>query len=269
MSRKFLRVCRKYAAVAGQAARNHLAYPKDLLGRALFLGLILFVYNQVWGKALGAGGAFGGFTRAQLTWYMAFTEGIALSFPRLQGTVSEDVKTGNIAYRLNKPLSYLGQLLGQYLGEAAVNAAVTLSAAVAAAFLLAGPWPGFAPGAAAAVLAAVAGGTVLSFFLTAALALSAFWVEDNGPFFWLYSKINFVLGGLLIPVEVYPGLLRRITEYLPFRLVFAGPARLLVRFDRRVLGEILAAQSLWLPIFIALTAMLYRLGVRKLNVNGG
>ncbi|MGE5598754.1 MAG: ABC transporter permease, partial [Bacteroidota bacterium] len=231
--------------------------------------LILFVYNQVWGKALGPGGAFGGFTRAQLTWYMALTEGIGLSFPRLQGTVGEDVKTGNIAYRLNKPISYVGQLLAQYLGETAINAAATLTAAGTAAFFLAGPWPGFAPGRAAVVLLAAAGGTVLSFFLTAALAFSAFWVEDNGPFFWLYSKINFVLGGLLIPVEVYPGLLRRVTEFLPFRLIFAGPARLLVRFDRQMLIGILAAQATWLPLFAGLTAMLYRRGVRKLNVNGG
>ena len=259
----------KYSAVAGLALRNRLAYPKDLLGRMFFTAFVLFVYNRLWGKILGANGDFAGFTKAQLTWYMAFTEGIGLSFPRLQGTISEDVKTGNIAYRLNKPLHYLGQLLAEYLGETAVGLIITLSIAVLTAFILVGGLPDLTFPRLLGVSGAVLLGALLSFCLSAALALSAFWVEDNGPFFWIYSKISFVLGGLFIPVEVYPGWLRSLAVFLPFRLVFAGAARLAVRFDAALYAATIAAQLAWLLPAAALAVLIFRRGVRKLNVNGG
>ncbi|MGE5527857.1 MAG: ABC transporter permease [Patescibacteria group bacterium] len=259
----------KYAACAVQAARNRLAYPKDLAGRAIFLFLILFVYGQVWQKALGARGSFGGFSRAQLIWYMAFTEGIGLSFPRLQGVVNEHVRTGDIAYRLNRPLSYLGGLLGEYLGETAFNLLATLGAAVLAARVLAGGPPGADLGSLAPLCLIVPLGALLSFFINAGLALTAFFVEDNGPFFWVYQKIHFVLGGLFLPIEVYPRALRAAAGFLPFQLIYAAAARLAVRFDRAMLVRTLTAQAAWLVILIPLVWAIYHRGVRKLNVNGG
>lgn len=265
--RQVRRISRKYGAVAAQSARNRLAYPKDLLGRAIFLVLILFVYDQLWRRVLGARGDFAGFSRTQLTWYMAFTEGIGLSIPRLQGIVSEDVKTGNIAYRLNRPLSYLGQTLAEFAGEMALNVAATLACAAGMAWLLTGSAP--MPTNIAVLVVLVLLGALISFFIAAALALTAFWVEDNGPFFWVYSKINFVLAGLFIPVEVYPGFLRSFAEFLPFRLVYAGAARLAVRYDAVIAGRIFMAQIVWLAPLMGIAVLVYRKGVRKLNVNGG
>lgn len=259
----------KYLAVARLAVRNRLAYPQDVLGRTFFLAFILFVYSRLWLRVLGGSGEFGGFTGAQLVWYMAFTEAIALGFPRLQNTVSEDVKTGNIAYRLNKPLNYLGQLGAEYLGEAAVNILLTVAVGAAAALVLAGPLPGLTPGGLAGGLLVMAGGTVLSFVISAGLTLTAFWVEDNGPYFWIYSKINFVLGGLFIPVEVYPGFLRAAARVLPFRHIFGSAARLLVRFDPNLFLRTVGLQACWSMAILGLVVLVYRLGVRKLNVNGG
>ena len=118
-------------------------------------------------------------------------------------------------------------------------------------------------------LAALGLGVLVSFGLTASLALTAFWVEDNAPFFWIYSKINFVLGGLFLPVEVYPGFLRTLAEILPFRLIFSAPARLAVRFDPVLLIRTLIAQAVWAAYLLALAWLIYGKGVRKLNVNGG
>ncbi len=263
------RIEAKYAAVARQAARNRLAYPKDILGRAMFLVLLLFVYGALWAKVLGARGDFAGFSRARLIWYMALTEAVTFALPRLQNTINEDVRTGNVACRLNRPLSYPGQLLAEYLGEAAANAGTVFVIAAITALVLTGVPPDLHPAHLLAVAATLLLGVLISFWLMFCLAMTAFWVEDNSPYFWLYSKINFVLGGLFIPVEIYPGLLRRTAEFLPFRLAFASSARLAVKFDWPLLWQTIAAQGCWLLLLGGLALAVYRKGVRKLNVNGG
>ena len=259
----------KYVAMARQAVRNRLAYPREILGRVMFLALILFVYDRLWTKVLGERGDFAGFGHAQLIWYLLITEAATFSFPRLQDRVSTDVKTGDIAYRLNRPASYLGQLLAEYLGETLAGAAAISVPGAGLAFLLAGRPPDLSLVHLAPALAALGLGTLVSFGLTASLALTAFWVEDNAPFFWIYSKINFVLGGLFLPVEVYPGFLRTLAEILPFRLIFSAPARLAVRFDPVLLIRTLIAQAVWAAYLLALAWLIYGKGVRKLNVNGG
>ncbi len=263
------KIYRKYAAVLSQAARSRLAYPKEILGNAVFLAVLLFVYNALWTKVLSGRGIFAGFSHAQLIWYLAFTESMTFAFPRIQNMVNEDVKTGNIAYRLNRPAHYLGLLLAEYLGETLAKAVPVFTAGAGMAALLVGGLPGFTPLHLLLAGTALILGVLLSFCCTVSLAMTAFWLEDNGPYFWIYQKINFILGGLLLPVEVYPGLLRRIAEFLPFRLVYAGAARLGVKFEAAMLASTLAGQICWLLPLAVATLFIYRRGVRKLNVNGG
>ena len=67
---------------------------------------------------------------------------------------------------------------------------------------------------------------LLQFLIKMSLALLAFWVEDTGPFFWIYSKVLFTLGGLFVPIDIYPEWLRRVAVMMPFNYVLYQPARL-------------------------------------------
>src|SRR5207245_7380168 len=59
-----------------------------------------------------------------------------------------------------------------------------------------------------------------------AFAGASFWIRDARSTWFLYHKLVFVLGGMLLPLQVLPAWLRTIAECLPFVAMAYAPARL-------------------------------------------
>jgi ABC-2 type transport system permease protein len=79
----------------------------------------------------------------------------------------------------------------------------------------------------------------------------------------------FVLGGLVLPLTLYPDWLRRIAEASPFSAFLYGPGRLALGFDPAAALRTVAMLLLWGAAAGLLAAWLHRRGLRVLDVNGG
>lgn len=259
----------KYGEVARTALANRCAYFGDALARPLFFALILFVFMQLWQKVFAGGrSAVEGFGAVETLWYMVMTEAIMLSVPRLDGRVDVEVKSGSIAYLLGRPCNYVGYHLAYGLGESLPLFGLNLCVGSVVALLLIGSFP-FRWSLAPVLLLTVFAAFVLHFYISMSIALLAFWVEDAGPFFWIYSKMLFILGGLLIPLSFFPLWLRRIAEALPFRTVLCGPARLFVHGRIDEFAGLFAWQCLWIAVFAALAHGMFLVGRKRVHVHGG
>lgn len=245
------------------------AYMGDLLLGTTFYTLILFVFVQLW-RVLGgpSGLVVEGFGYREMVWYLTASEAIMLGRARIQDDISDEVKTGAIAYSLGRPYHYLGFKFACYWGETAVRMLVHIAVGIAIALLAVGPIQVTAVQL-GALAVSVTLALILNFLIVACISLLAFWVEDTVPFFWIYGKLLFVLGGLFAPVELYPEALARAARASPFNYVLYVPARMLVRFDAAAWGNTISAQLGWIAVLGALAVGLYSLGVRRLNVNGG
>src|SRR5262245_65963402 len=93
---------RKYTWVGLTSARSNIAYLGEVATRAIFLGVILYIFLQLWRTTYAQTGAqqLGGFTLTQMLWYLAMTESIMLSGPRVAQEVDQDVRTGALAVQL-------------------------------------------------------------------------------------------------------------------------------------------------------------------------
>ena len=47
------------------------------------------------------------------------------------------------------------------------------------------------------------------------LPLLAFWLQDVAPVYWVWQKLMFVLGGLMLPLELYPAFIQRAAAFTP------------------------------------------------------
>ena len=259
---------RKYVRIAEISFTNRVVYLADHFASSIFLILILFIFSQLWKTVLGPSGEIAGLDSTAMLWYMLFTETIALSIPRAHYLVSEEVKSGDVAYKLIRPYSYILYYFAAYCGEFAVRAATNLSVGAAFAYLTMGPltvnWGKFGW-----VLLGFALATSINFLVCFCVALLAFRLEETRPYFWILNKMTFIFGGLLVPVEAYPEGLRRISYLLPLRYSFSAPARLVVDFDYSLLWQMLAGQLVWTVLLAALAAVMFRKGVRRVHVHGG
>ncbi|WP_127506670.1 ABC transporter permease [Paenibacillus humicus] len=261
---------RKYAAVGTITFKQQTAYMADFLIRSVFLLLILFIFMQLWSAAYsGQGGAeasIGGFVLRDIIWYLVLTEAFTMACPQQCTRIEEEVKSGGVAVRLLTPISYVGYQYFSYMGEALLRFGVNLAAGMLIGWLMVGP-PDFGFGW-AGMAALGLGSFTIAYLLNMSIALCAFWVEETRGLEFVLQKLQFTVGGMLIPLDLMPHWLQQICAWLPFQAVLYFPAKTAVG-GMGALGAFLGIQMIWIVLLGALVAWIYSRGVRRLNVNGG
>lgn len=265
-----LALLRKFWAVLSITVAARFAYLGELLVRTIFLVLILYIFAQLW-RATNSSTAEGvqrltGFSIAQLIWYLAFTEAMVMSATPPE--VDREVRSGDIAYRLARPLPYPLYHLGAMLGERLLRFALNLVVGALVALVVVGPVT-ITPLALLAALSTALVALLADRMIAFTIGLIAFWVEDVSGLYLLYSRAIMILGGTLIPLEAYPDWLAVIARALPFQYLMYQPARLLVSGDVASWLRVLSVQLLVIAVVLVPMLLIYRLGLRRVNAQGG
>lgn len=248
------------------SARRVLAQPAALAVMVGFNVTVVSVLAGMWRVAADAnGGHIAGYSAVALTWYIATSEAATVCLNvRLIDHVGEDIGSGRIATELLRPASVLGVRVASELGWVLPRLAVCTATGVVVATIGAGgpPSPAALALAAPSLLLAVSCNLVCQY----GFAAVAFWLRDAGSAWFLYLKFVFLLGGMLIPLEVLPAWLSSAAALLPFRSMAYIPARLA---SGHVQPWLLAEQAAWLAALTVATTAIFRAGERRLQVVGG
>ncbi|MGI5877988.1 MAG: ABC transporter permease [Christensenellales bacterium] len=259
---------RKYGAILGVSLRSGLMYRGNVLGGLLFYALFIFVFFSLWSTIYRADGV-PGYSLSQMIWYVCVTELVVFGCRSgVFAEISESIKSGAVAYELNRPYHYVFYRFFSALGGIVFSFLFYAASALALGHLFVGPLPNFRLWMLPFVLVSIGLGTVIQFFSYLCLGLSAFFLEENRAFMFIYSKLVLMLG-TFIPVEFFPGWLQTVVRYLPFSYITWAPARMAVDFSWGHVASALPLQLAWATVIIALSLLLYRKGVRKVNVQGG
>ena len=269
MKHPFSAGLRKYWAIFKTQVVNSLAYPGELIGRSLMIIPFMWIFNQLWRVTFAAAGTdrLNGLTVHDTLWYLMLAETIELARPPLARTIAENVKDGSIAYLLNKPYDFMLYQFSASMGETMFRAIMNALVGGAVVWWLAGPPPD--PRGWPLALVAVIGAWVLHFCVNAMIGLAAFVAEDVAPFVWIYQKFAFIFGGLIIPLDFYPGWLKTLSMFMPFSSMVWGPSHLFVQPSLISFVQIVGLQLAWIVVLGLLLLLVYRRGLQALTVNGG
>lgn len=262
---------RKYVAIARINIQNSLAYAWDALGQGVFVILFIFIFSQLWHATFRAQGAteIGGLTLNQTLWYFVWAELIQLTKFNVAATIEQEVKDGSLSYTLGRPYNYLLYHFFSGLGYVFTRMIFVLVFGALIALIEVGPLHTFRPETIPAVLLITALAYILDYCIIAMIGLLAFFFEDTSAFRLIYSKIIFVLGGLLIPVDFLPKAIQSVVRVLPFNLVLYAPSKLFVAWDGEQFLMVLGLQIIWIAIMMGLLALFFRYGSKRVSINGG
>ena len=268
---RWWRATRKYLAIARANLQNRLAYVWDVVVQSFLIVLFIFIFGQLWGATFEAQGTaeIGGLTLGQTLWYFVWAEMLVLGKIRHVRTVSQEVRDGSLAYTLSRPYNYLLYHFSFGVGDSLINMAVLLGLGGLVAWSQVGPLTSFHLETLPPLLLVTALAFVLEFCVMSIIGLLAFFFEDVSSFLFIYHKIVFVLGGLLLPIEFLPEWLQGIARALPFNLSVYAPARLLVSWDTDLFVFSVVMQVFWIAVALAVLVVLYRYGIRRVSINGG
>jgi len=154
------------------------------------------------------------------------------------------------------------------MGERAVRFTMNLVVGAGVALLLAGPIA-FSISGVGMFLLVLPMAFAIDFLGALLVGLCAFWLESTQGIALLYSRLMMLLGGLMVPLEVYPDSLQPFLRALPFAAILHAPGRMLVSPNRELFLQCLALQAACLILYGAAAAALHSMALRRLFVNGG
>ena len=209
--------------------RDQMAYLGEVALGGIILSVFLFVLTQLWQVTFRFQGAdtLGGYTLAQVVWYLVLTEAFVTSRVAFARKIDTDVRTGDLAYALVRPGGYVSAYFGAYLAERIVRFAFALMVGGVFALLSVGP-VSIAPVPVFVGLLASLVAMLLDFVMVLGIGFGAFWIEDTSSVYLIYARVSMILGGLLIPIDLFPDTLGAIARGLPFAAMIHGPARLML-----------------------------------------
>ncbi len=260
----------RYGFVVLTSARQQWVYRSEMLARAVQMVLFMVVFMALWTTAYGVSGQseLEGYSLPEMVWYLAMTETVVLSTSRIFAEIAEAVRAGDLAYTLARPVGYPLFQVANSLGGSVPRFLLNLPTASAVVLVGLRQVEGSLPGLAAFLLLAGLG-LILDSLFAVLIGLAAFWIEEVSPIYWVYNKLLFTVGGLFMPLELFPPGLQQVVRWMPFQLITYAPARAFVKFEPAFMLRVLAGQGIYIVLLGATVLLVWRAAQRRLVVHGG
>lgn len=234
------------------------------------MAIFMAVFMALWSTAFKTSGSdvISGFSFRMMIWYLIMTETVVLSTSRIFLDISESVKSGELAYSLVRPISYPILQVMQSLGNSLPRFLTNLITGVAVVWPILGAVAGSFEGLCAFLVLAFLG-LLLDALIALLIGLTAFWIEDVTPVSWIYQKLLFTVGGMFVPLDLFPAWLRSIVDYLPFRLIVYAPAKMFVAFSLGSFCAALLQVCIYVVVFSVVLLAVWQAAKRRMVIQGG
>jgi len=234
--------------------------------------VIMFIFYQLWGYIYGESGSgqlISGYSLQMMIWYLVGTELVmyVVNSRRVTNQFSADIKSGRLAYQLNKPYNYFFYMVFSTMGQVTFKFIFLLPITMLFGIILVG-----LPSYNLAYLILIFFSIFLAIFtislIYGVIGLLAFWVEEATPFTWIVNKFFMILG-MFFPPELFPSWLQPAIIYSPVYATLSGPCKLLADFSWNNFLNVSLSQIAWGGFFVLLGILLFNKGTKKVNINGG
>ncbi len=261
---------KKYFYIFKTAITEKISYLLNLLFTFIFFCLIIFILLSIWNYIYADTQIINGYLLNQVMWYVLLAEVLWFGGhnPIFIDDVSNDIKTGNIACKINKPYNYIFFSLAKYLGDIFLQMIVFLLIGIFIGCIFIDFIQNFNIKSILPIVTTYTFGIIINSLIYIIISLSSFWFEENKPFIWIYDKI-IVIFGIVFPLEMLPDWLKPLTMYTPVFVSVYGPVKLTIDFSMNIFYKVMTAQFLWFIGLIILALYIYQKGAKKINSNGG
>lgn len=257
----------KYWAVFQLSFIHTMKNYKALIGLSIFLVTCLIIFANLW-KIVAAQRGLVSFSPEQLLWYIALNEWILIAVPDIQDDIEQDLRSGRLAYLLPRPISYLGSIFAEAAGALTINLTVLGLVTFLFTWYQTDSLPFDLNGWVIVIIFGIAA-SVVSIIFRILIGLSAFWLHDVEPCYWIWEKLLFMFGGLMLPLSVYPHWMQTLAQLTPFPAILGERSALTFHMSSAQIVGLSASYVIWGSIGCIATWLTYKKALRVLNVEGG
>jgi len=115
---------RKYLYIYKATLIENLSYISNILLGFINFVVMMFIFLNLWQYVYADDSqVINGYTMQQMIWYVLITETLWFGTRNktLMKQINHDIKSGNIAYNINKPYNYVFYIIAKHLGEITIK----------------------------------------------------------------------------------------------------------------------------------------------------
>ncbi|PIV01527.1 hypothetical protein COS54_00820 [Candidatus Shapirobacteria bacterium CG03_land_8_20_14_0_80_39_12] len=218
---------RKYWAIFKISWEKSLEYRADFIGH-LGMGLINFlVMYFIWSAIFKNRTFFNGYTFSAMMTYVLMTRFLHFVMRGNIGRqIGDEIKEGKISSYLIKPINYTGWWFSTFFAERGYEFFIRMAMLIL--FFVFFPKIAVFQGLGrfSLFLAFIFISLIFNFIFNILIACLAFWITDVRLIRSAMMIIIDFLAGATIPLDIMPGILRKISNFLPFQFVAYFPIKL-------------------------------------------
>jgi ABC-2 type transport system permease protein len=227
------------------------------------------IYLFVWSTAAGEN-EIGGLGRGEfVAYYLILILANQLTYAQTNWTVGDVIRSGGLTPWLLRPIPAFYNTLSSEAAGKVVYMVFVIPITGLLAFLLRPELHVTGANLALFVLA-LALAWALRFLWGYWLALLAFWATRADALLAVQDSLVFLLAGIVAPAPLLPAALKAAAFFLPFRYMVGFSVEILTgQLAPADLAAGFAIQVAWLAVALALTRLVWRLGLKHYSAVGG
>jgi ABC-2 type transport system permease protein len=226
-----------------------------LFGMA-YNSLFIVLFASIWRYTPFTAKTDGALNFTNMVWYVTVTELVMFSSGQFMHQVRNDVLSQQLTGLMGRPLPYWRIKMLQLLGRGLLNSAALSAAIFSVAYVITGEWP-FTLISGAALLAV----TLMALFIAVpasfAIGILDAWGQYARPIYWIWQKCLFVLGGLMLPLSLYPIWMQKLAAMTPFPAMVNLPATMVFQPEASGFAWVFIRQLFWLAALMILAVFLH------------
>ena len=260
-----------YIEFARRAFNRESVYRVQVFTRIGSILLRVFLMATLWTALYRTNGEQAGITLHAMITYQVLSLVMGLIY-NVDGAyvIREKIREGSIAIDLMRPISVPLYVFSDTVGQTFFSVVQIVPALLLSLLIVRVDAPA-SPVAAAGFLASVVMGFGLNYFIDLIMATITFWTME---IFGVQIMVQFIvslISGALVPLTLFPpGPLQSIVLALPFAGLYNTPISMYIGLIKGpdILAH-LAVQALWVAVFGICATALWRVGERRVVVQGG
>ena len=263
------RAARAYPTLLRVGLAGAVAYRAEMVVWMLTTTMPL-VSLALW-SAVAATGPVGRFNQQRFgAYFLAMLVVRQLTGSWLVWALNMEIKSGTLSQRLLRPIHPLVSYSAENLSAVPLRALISAPIAVIAILVVEPGALPHTPGRIALVLVSLVGAWAITFFTMALIGALAFFIESSTAIFEIWLVAFGLLSGYLVPLELLPSWLQRISDVLPFRYTLAFPVEaLLGLLPPGAALTNLAVQWAYVIGSAAAALVVWRAGIKRFGAFGG
>ena len=262
---------KEFTSIVHMEIKRSLAYRSGLLLGILSTSVSIIIFYFLWRVVFTDAQYIRGFTFPMMVTYVIISRVIAGQFAGgINGHIGRLISDGGIAVELLRPVSFMRLMFMERVGEFVQYFIARAIPVTLTATLLFGIMPPTSPTAVLLFVVSIIIGLIILFFVEFMVGLISFYTQDFYGVVFAKTALLTLLSGAVVPFAMFPDVLARIFELLPFQYIVHVPVSIYMGILSTTEALIsIGFQIMWVIILWLLATVFYSIAIKKVVVQGG